>query len=390
MSDAASQYTAAHIQVLEGREAIRKRPGMYVGSTNEPGLHNTVFEVSDWAVNEVLAGRAEHVDVALESDGSVRVAIDGPGIPVEAAGHTGEPGLEGLLTRMHAGPRGDSRNFVGVGLFGMGPFVTNALSSHLTGEVRREGVRWVQRYDRGAAVGPPSPQGPTTETGTVIAFRPDADIFGTAQCSFDTLAERFRTLAFLNRGLAISLTDRRPSSGPRSERFHFPGGARDFVAVIAARTGTADGTDVFGFEYEDPRIAGSVEVAMMWSDTLAGGIHGFANSMPTRCGGSHVAGFREGVAAAINAFARERRLLTKTDTDLGPERLCDGLTAVVSVKLDRPEFEGATRDCLGNAEVRESVAPAVRDQLIAWLGEDPRLASAVVGRIAAGTSSAGA
>ncbi|MFD8041796.1 DNA gyrase subunit B [Streptomyces chartreusis] len=376
--------------MLEGREAIRKRPGMYVGSTREPGLHNTVFEVSDWAVNEVLAGRAEHVDVTLESDGSVRVAIDGPGIPVEAAGHTGDPSLEELLTRTHAGPRGDSRDFVGVGLFGMGPFVTNALSSRLTGEVRREGVRWVQRYDRGAAVGPPSPQGPTTETGTVIAFRPDADIFGMAQCSFDTLAERFRTLAFLNRGLAISLTDRCPSSGSRSERFDFPGGARDFVAAIAARTGTTDGTDVFGFEYEDPQIAGCVEVAMMWSDTLAGGVHGFANSMPTRCGGSHMAGFRDGVAAAINAFARERRLLTKTDIDLGPDRLFDGLTAVVSVKLDRPEFEGATRDCLGNAEVRESVAPAVRDQLIAWLAEDPRLASAVVGRIAAGTSSAGA
>ncbi|QKZ16312.1 ATP-binding protein [Streptomyces chartreusis] len=390
MSDAASQYTAAHIQVLEGREAIRKRPGMYVGSTREPGLHNTVFEVSDWAVNEVLAGRAEHVDVTLESDGSVRVAIDGPGIPVEAAGHTGDPSLEALLTRMHAGPRGDSRDFVGVGLFGMGPFVTNALSSHLTGEVRREGVRWVQHYDRGGAVGPPSPQGPTTESGTVIAFRPDADIFGTAQCSFDALAERFRTLAFLNRGLAISLTDRRPSCGSRSERFLFPGGVRDFVAVIAARTGTTDGTDVFGFEYEDPQIAGSVEVAMMWSDTLAGGVHGFANSMPTPGGGAHVAGLRDAVAAAINAFARERRLLTKADTDLGPDRLCDGLTAVVSVKLDRPEFEGATRDCLGNAEVRESVAPAVRDQLIAWLAEDPRLASAVVGRIAAGTSSAGA
>ncbi|GAA3544705.1 DNA gyrase subunit B [Streptomyces osmaniensis] len=390
MSDAASQYTAAHIQVLEGREAIRKRPGMYVGSTSERGLHNQVFEVSDWAVNEVLAGRAEHVGVTLESDGRVRVAIDGPGIPVEAAGDAGAPSLEELLTRMHAGPRGDSRKYVGVGLFGLGPFVTNALSSHLTGEVRREGVRWVQRYDRGAAVGPPSPQGLTTGTGTVIAFRPDADIFGTAQCSFDALAERFRTLAFLNRGLAISLTDRRPPSGPRSERFHFPGGARDFVAVIGARTGTPDETGVLGFEYEDPEIAASVEVAIMWSDTFAGGVHGFANSVPTPGGGSHVAGLREGVAAAINAFARERQLLTNTDTDLGPDRLCDGLTAVVSVKLDRPEFEGATRDCLGNAEVRESVAPAVRDHLVAWLAEEPRLAAAAISRIAAGTPSAGA
>ncbi len=160
--------------------------------------------------------------------------------------------------------------------------------------------------------------------------------------------------------------------------------------MIAARTGTPDETGVLGFEYEDPEIAASVEVAMMWSDTFAGGVRGFANSMPTPAGGSHVAGLREGAAAAINAFARERQLLTNTDTDLGPDRLCDGLTAVVSVKLDRPEFEGATRDFLGNAEVRESVAPAVRDHLIAWLAEDPRLASAVISRIAAGTSSAGA
>ncbi|WP_367318386.1 DNA gyrase subunit B [Streptomyces sp. HUAS ZL42] len=382
MSDAANPYNAAHIQVLEGREAIRKRPGMYVGSTAERGLHNQVFEVSDWAVNEVLAGRAGHVEVALESDGSVRVAIDGPGLPVEAAGHAGAPGLEELLTRMHAGPQRDDRRFVGVGLFGLGPFVANALSSRLTGEVRREGVRWVQRFDCGAAAGPPSNEGLTTGTGTVIAFWPDADIFGTAQCSFDALAERFRTLAFLNRGLDISLTDQRPPSGPRSERFLFPGGARDFVAFIAVQTGTSGETGVFGFEYEDLRIAGSVEVALKWSDTFTGGIHSFANSMPTPGGGSHVVGFREGVAAAINTFARERQLLTKIDNDLRPDRLCEGLTAVVSVKLDRPELEGAAGGTLGNAEVRESVASAVQDHLITWLEEDPRLASVVVSRIA--------
>lgn len=374
MSDAANPYDASYIQVLEGRKAIRKRPGMYVGSTGERGLHNQLFEVSDWAVNEVLAGHADHVDVALESDGWVRVAIDGPGIPVEAAGHTGDPSLEALLTQMHAGPRRDRRRFVGVGLFGMGPFVANALSSRLEGEVRREGVRWVQRFDRGAAVGPPSPEGVTTGSGTVIAFRPDADIFGMAECSFDVLAEHFRTLAFLNRGLDISLTDQRPPSGPRSERFLFPAGAKDLVVFIAGWTGTSDATGVFGFEYEDPRIAGSVEVALMRSPTFAGGIQSFVNSMPTPGGGSHVVGFRQGVAAAIDTFVREQRLLTKRETDLRPDRLCDGLTAVVSVKLDRPEFEGATRDTLGNVEVRESVASAVQSHLTTWLAEDPRLA----------------
>ncbi|MEV6079409.1 ATP-binding protein [Streptomyces sp. NPDC052069] len=390
MRDAANPYAAAHIQVWEGREAIRKRPGMYVGSTSERGLHHQVFEVSDWAVNEVLAGHAGRVDVALECDGCVRVAIDGPGIPVEAAGHTGEPSLEELLTRMYTGPRRGGRRSVEVGLFGMGPFVANALSSRLTGEVRREGVRWVQRFDRGAAVGPPSSEGPTTGTGTVIAFRPDADVFGTAVCSFDTLAEHFRTLAFLNRGLDISLTDRRPAGGPRSERFLFPGGAKDFVAFIAARAGTSEGTGVLGFAYEDPRIAGSVEVALMWSHTFTGGIQSFANCVPTPGGGPHVVGFREGVAAAVNAFVQERQPLTRIDAGPGPDRFDDGLTAVVSVKLDRPEFEGSTRGTLAHAEVRESVAPAVRDHLSTWLAADPRRASAVVSRIATDGRAAGA
>ncbi|MEU4269856.1 DNA gyrase subunit B [Streptomyces sp. NPDC026092] len=382
MSDATNPYTAAHIQVWEGLEAIRKRPGMYVGSTSERGLHNQVYEVSDWAVNEVLAGRAHHVDVTLEPGGWVRIAIDGPGIPVEAAGHAGGPALEELLTRMHAGPRRDGHRFVEVGLCGMGPFVANALSSRMTAEVRREGVRWVQHFDCGTPAGPPSAEGPTKGTGTVIAFRPDADIFGAAECSFDALAKRYRTLAFLNRGLSISLTDRRPPS-ERSERFLFPGGAKDFVAFIAAQAGTSDATNVFGFEHEDARIAGSVEVALMWSRTLTGGIHGFANSKPTPGGGTHVAGFREGVAAAINTFVRDRQLLSETDTDLTPDQICDGLTAVVSVKLDRPEFAGATRGILGNAETHESVASAVQERLVTWLAENPRLASAVVGRIAA-------
>ncbi|MFD5064293.1 hypothetical protein [Streptomyces sp. NPDC058394] len=227
----------------------------------------------------------------------------------------------------------------------------------------------MQRFDCGAAAGPPSSEGLTTGTGTVIAFRPDADIFGTTECSFDALAEHFRALAFLNRGLDISLTDQRAPSGPRSERFLFPGGAKDFVAFIAAQTGTSDETGVFDFEHEDPGIAGSVEVALKWSHTFTGGIQSFANSMPTPGGGSHVVGFREGVAAAINTFTRERQLLTKIDTDLRPDRLCDGLTAVVSVKLDHPEFEGATRGTLGNVEVRESVALAVQDHLITWLAE---------------------
>jgi DNA gyrase subunit B len=358
---------------------------MYVGSTSERGLRTYVFTVSDWAVNEVLAEDAGHVEIVLESDGGVRVALDGPGIPVEAAGHPGTPSLEELLTRTLVEPWRGGHRFVDAGLMGMGLFVTNALSSRLTGEVRREGVRWVQRFDRGVAAGPPAPEGPTTDTGTVIAFLPDADIFEVTEYSFDAMAEHFRTQAFLNRALDIALTDERPPGGPRSERFHCPGGAKDFVAFLTAGAGTSDETDVFGFEQEDPRIAGSVEVALKWSRDATGDMRTFANSRPTPEGGSHLVGFREGVTAAVDAFARERRLPATTTADRVPDRLWDGLTAVVSVKLDRPEFEGSTRAVLGNAEVRESVASAVQEHLLMWLTEDPRLAAAVADRITADT-----
>jgi DNA gyrase subunit B len=385
VSDDRAEYDATHIQVLEGTAAVRKRPGMYVGSTGERGLHHQAFEVSDWAVNEVLAGRAACVDVELTADGRVRVAIDGPGIPVEAAGDTGGPSLEALLTRTHAWPQPDGRHSVSLGLFGMGPFVANALSSFLTAEVRRDGVRWVQHYERGVAVGPPASagptNGPTNGSGTTIVFRPDADIFDTVEHSFDTLAERFRELAFLNRGLAVSLTDQRSPSRPLEARFIFPGGARDFVAFLDARAGTSAQMDVLGFEQEYPRMAGSVEVALRWSDTPTERIRSFANSAPTPGGGSHVVGFHDGIAAAINAFARQRQLLTDADPDLTADRVCAGLTAVVSVKLDRPEYLGSTRGVLGNPAVRECVAHAVREHLGAWLAKAPQQAAAVVSRM---------
>jgi DNA gyrase subunit B len=214
VSKEAIGYEASHIQVLEGWEAIRKRPGMFVGSTGERGLHQLVFVVADRAVNEVLAGRAGSVDVALTPDGGVRVADDGPGVPIEAAGHTGGPGLEALLTGTHAGAGPGGRHAAAMSLFGMGPCVTNALSSRLRAEVLREGVRWVQEYECGVALTPPTTVGPTTGSGTTITFWPDTDIFGTAQCSFAVLAERFRELACLNRGLSISLTDERPQADP--------------------------------------------------------------------------------------------------------------------------------------------------------------------------------
>ncbi|MFE7331383.1 ATP-binding protein [Streptomyces sp. NPDC057565] len=386
MSKETNRYDATHIEVLEGVEAIRKRPGMWVGSTSERGLRQLVFEVVGRAVNEVLAGRADSVDVALTPDGGVRVADDGPGVPVEAAGDTGGPSLETLLTRLHAGAEPGGRHAVAVSPFGsgVGLGVANALSSRLTAEVRREGVRWVQEYACGVAVTPPTAAGPATGSGTTIAFRPDVDIFETVECSFAVLAERFRELAFLNRGLDISLTDERSPGESRSERFQFPGGARDFVAFLERGAGTPVHPDVIGFEREDTHMAGTVEVALRWCDSPTERVRSFANGRPTPEGGTHVTGFRDGVAAAVNTYAREQQLLTAADPDLGADRIGEGLTAVVSVKLDRPEFLGATMGRLGNTAVRACLAEAVREHLGRWLEGHPEQAVAVIGRIVQG------
>ena len=381
MSDDANRYDATSITVLHGWEAVRKRPGMYVGSIRERGLHQSVFEVVDQAVNEVLAGRASSVDVTLAPDGGVSVADDGPGVPVEAAGDTGGPGLEALLTRMHAGAVPGGRSALSSGLFGLGPCVTNALSSRLTAEVRRDGARWVQEYTRGVAIAPPTAMGPAAGSGTTITFLPDSEIFETVECSFAVLAERFRELAFLNQGLGISLTDARPPGEPRSVRFRFPGGARDFVAFLDAPAGTPVHPDVIAFEWEDLRMDGTAEVALRWCTSRDERVRGFANSHPTPGGGTHVVGFRDGAAAAINAYARERHLLTDADPDLSADRIGEGLTGVVSVKLDHPEFEGATRGVLGNVAVRSCVRETVREHLGRWLEGHPELAAAIVGRI---------
>ncbi|SER12488.1 Histidine kinase-, DNA gyrase B-, and HSP90-like ATPase [Streptomyces sp. yr375] len=384
MSERAIRYDASDIEALEAPEGIRKRAGMYVGSTGERGLHQLVFEVVGRSVNEILANGAGtgSVDVTLTADGGVRVADDGPGVPVEAAGDTDGPGLEVLLTDTHTWTESGGRHHVSLSPFGLGPCVTNALSSSLTAEVRREGVRWVQEYARGVAVTPPTTAaGPVTGSGTTIAFRPDADIFGTAECSFAALAECFRQLAFLNRGLALSLTDERRPAGSRSMRFQFPGGARDFVTFLDAQTEAPVDPDIIGFEREETEMEGTVEVALRWCGSGEERVLSFANSRPTPHGGTHTAGFYDGVAAALNAYARRRRFLTAAAPDLGADRIAEGLTAVVSVKLDRPEFLGPTHGVLGGTAVRTCVGESVREHLGRWLEEHPARAEAVVGRM---------
>ncbi|MFE2410532.1 DNA gyrase subunit B [Kitasatospora sp. NPDC059408] len=385
MSDDASGYNAASIKVLEWPEAVRRRPGMYVGSTCERGLHQLVYEVLDRPVGEVLAGLARRIDVTLTADGGVRVSDDGPGLAVESgeggggAGGGGDgrvPGLEVELTRVGSWVVPGVRPFMGAGLFGTGLAVVNALSGRLTAEVRREGVLWRQEYACGVALAPPSPVGRAAGSGTTIAFWPDAGIFGPARCSFDDLAGHFTQLAFLNAGLDLTLTDGRDPSAPRSLRAHFPGGVRDFVAFLDEGTAPVH-PEVIAFEREDPRMAGSVEVALRWSASREERVRGFANSRSTAGGGTHVEGFRDGVAAAVTAYARRRGLRAVAGPGLGADRVCAGLTAVVSVKLDHPEFEGSVRDVLGNAAVRACVEEAVREHLGAWLEAHPGPAAAI-------------
>ncbi|MEV2233786.1 DNA gyrase subunit B [Streptomyces phaeochromogenes] len=385
MSGESTRYDAADIEVLEGREAVRKRPGMWVGSTGERGLHQMVFEVVGRAVNQVLAdgSGSGFVDVTLTSDGGVRVSDDGPEGSFEAAGDTGGPDLEALLTSFHAGPELRGRHITDVGQFRAGLFVVNTLSSRLTAEARCEGVRRAYEYARGVEVVPPAAVGPATGSGTTLTFWPDGEIFETTRCSFAVLAERFRQVAFLNRGLGISLTDERPAGGARAVSFRFPEGVRDLVATLDAETGSGVQPDVIGFEREDPRMAGTMEVALLWTGSRQERIVGFANSRATREGGTHLDGFCDGVAAAVIAYARERGL-PAADLDPRDDRICRSLTAVVSVKLDHPQFLGATCGLLGNTEVRDCVGEAVREHLEYWFEEDPERAAEFVGRIVRG------
>ncbi|MFF0553491.1 DNA gyrase subunit B [Streptomyces sp. NPDC004311] len=384
MSEEATMYDASHIQVLEGWEAVRKRPGMYIGNTGQRGLHQLVFEVAYRAVNEVLAGRATSVDIALTPDGGVRVADDGPGIPLSESGDAGDgPGLEALLTRFRAGVRNGRGRAMALQAYDVGPGVVNALSHRMTAEVRREGVRWVQEYARGLATTPLAEAGKVASSGTTLVFWPDAEIFDSVDFSFDALVERFRELAFLNRGLDISLTDLRDPDEARSVRLHFPGGARDFVDFLDLRDGrtaaSAAMEPVF-FEREDPRMEGVMDIAFRWYDGPGGRVESFANSSSTTRG-THVWGFRAGVAAALTAYARERGLLTPEDPDFDTDGILEGLTAVVSVKLDDPEFDGCVSERLGNVAVQHCVREAVQDHLGRRLRRHPEEAAAVIDRL---------
>lgn len=370
-------YDAEDITVLEGLEAVRKRPGMYIGSTGVRGLHHLVYEVVDNSVDEALAGNCDAVAVTIHPDNSITVVDDGRGIPVAIMEKEGKPAVEVVLTVLHAGGKfGDGGGYkVSGGLHGVGVSVVNALSEELDIEIRRDGYVWRQSYSRGAPQGELQQGEPTDDTGTIITFRPDAEIFETVEYEFSTLEQRLRETAFLTRGLRISLTDERGDNA-RSVEFHYEGGIEDFVTFLNENKDPIQKSVVF-FAGEDDKD-GAVEIAMQWNSTYQESVFSFANNINTHEGGSHMSGFRSALTRTLNRFAREKGFLKEKDENLSGEDVREGLTAVISAKLTDPQFEGQTKTKLGNPGMEGFVASVVNAKLAEFLEENPREGDAII------------
>ncbi len=368
-------YDASNIQVLEGLEAVRKRPGMYIGSTGLRGLHHLVYEVVDNSVDEALAGRNDMVDVTIHPDNSVTVVDHGAGIPVSTMEKEGKSALEVVLTVLHAGGKfGEGGGYkVSGGLHGVGVSVVNALSEQLDAEVRRDGYTWTQTYKRGIPTGPVKRGEPTDDHGTTITFMPDADIFESLEFEFATLEERLRETAFLTRDLRISITDERGEG--KAAAFHYEGGITDFVAYLNENKEPIH-TKVISFEGESSE--GAVEVAMQWNASYQESVFSFANNINTHEGGSHLSGFRSALTGVLNKYARDHGELREKDDNLSGEDVREGLTAVISAKLSDPQFEGQTKTKLGNPGMAGFVQSVVNAKLAEWLEENPQDARRVI------------
>jgi len=373
------EYGAGQIQVLEGLQAVRKRPAMYIGSTDTRGLHHLVYEVVDNAIDEALAGYCDAIRVTVHEDDSVSVTDNGRGIPVDTHEQYGRPAVEVIMTILHAGGKFDNKSYqVSGGLHGVGVSVVNALSERLTVEIKRDGGVWTHEFERGepgeGAFERVRDLGDDEDTGTTVRFWPDTDIFEHTDFSFDTLSTRLRELAFLNSGVEIGLDDERDGD---AVTFRYDGGIREFVEYLN-ETKTALHDDVIYFEDEDQNI--SVEVAMQATDELQGSIHAFANNINTREGGTHLTGFKTALTRVVNDYATDNGLLGDLDSTLKGEDVREGLTAVISVKHPDPQFEGQTKTKLGNSEVRGIVESAVHQQLGTYFEENPHTAQAIVGK----------
>ncbi len=379
-----SEYGAGQIQVLEGLEAVRKRPAMYIGSTDSRGLHHLVYEVVDNSIDEALAGHCDDITVSIHEDGSVSVADDGRGIPVDTHEEYDRPALEVILTVLHAGGKFDNKSYqVSGGLHGVGVSVVNALSERLEAEVRRDGGVFRHAFEAGEPVGDMErvrDMESDEETGTEIRFWPDTDIFESGEMSFSTLSNRLRELAFLNSGVRITLRDEREETDdgePVAETYEYDGGIREFVEYLN-ETRSAMHEDVIYFEDEDQDI--QVEVAMQATEELQGSIHAFANNINTREGGTHLTGFKTALTRTVNDYANENDLLSDLDDNLKGEDIREGLTAVISIKHPDPQFEGQTKTKLGNSEVRGIVESAMHEGLGTYFEEHPDTAEAIVNK----------
>ena len=400
----ASDYGASDITVLEGLEAVRKRPGMYIGSTGERGLHHLVYEVVDNAVDEALAGYCDHIKVTIQADGGIKVVDNGRGIPVDDHPTEHRPTVEVVMTILHAGGKfGGGGYAVSGGLHGVGVSVVNALSTRVDTEVRRQGYVWRMSFGDGGKPTTPLVRGEeTSETGTTQTFYPDPAIFETVVFDYETLRRRFQQMAFLNKGLRITLTDERegvtdagdeitgdeagpadePVVGHRSDTYCYEHGLRDYVAFLnKSKKVELIHPEIIDFEAEqtlDDIHGISLEIAMQWTSAYSESVHTYANTINTTEGGTHEEGFRTALTTLVNKYAREKGLLKERDGNLTGDDIREGLTAVISVKLSEPQFEGQTKTKLGNTEARTFVQQTVYSQLGDWLDSHPADARSII------------
>ncbi len=383
----APAYDASAITVLEGLEAVRKRPGMYIGSTGERGLHHLVWEIVDNAVDEALAGFADTIDVTLLADGGVRVRDNGRGIPTDIHPTEGVSAVELVLTQLHAGGKfGGGGYKVSGGLHGVGSSVVNALSSRLDVEVRQKGHAFRMSFDHGVPVAPLAKEEATDETGTTVTYWANGDIFETTHYDFETIRARFQQMAFLNKGLRINLLDERvPESPadadeivdasevePRSVSYRYDGGLVDYVKhLVGSKKSEPVHPEIISIESEDAGRSLSLELAMQWTTAYSESVHTYANTINTHEGGTHEEGFRAAMTKLVNDFARKQSILKDKDENLTGDDIREGLTAVISVKLAEPQFEGQTKTKLGNSEVKGFVQRAMTDEFGHWLEAHP-------------------
>jgi len=373
-----SNYTAESITVLEGLDPVRKRPGMYIGSTAAPGLHHLIWEVVDNGIDEAMAGYATEISVTLLDNGMVRVYDNGRGIPVDIHKQTKVSALETVMTKLHAGGKfGGGGYKVSGGLHGVGVSVVNALSEYMKAEVRRDGKIWIQEYKRGIPQKKAHAVGTCKDTGTIITFKPDAQIFTELEFDWGKILDRMRQQAYLTKGITISVMDRRPGHREKNFKFHFEGGIKAYIKSLNQYS-TPKHDTIFYVEKEID--SSKVEVALQYNDEFNEEVFAFANNIHNPEGGTHLQGFRTALTRVLNTYARKQNLLKEKDENLTGDDTREGLTAIVSVKLTDPQFEGQTKGKLGNAEMKNYVEQVFGEALTIFLEEHPKEAEGIIGK----------